>query len=82
MKKQDSGKDLKLIEEQVKRFSSKLEKQMTEIRDDLEKKIFNSAHNMVQANSELTRSVETGLIKFEDKCVTIIQVVEKISETN
>jgi len=27
---------------------------------------------MVQANSELTRSVETGLIKFEDKCVTII----------
>lgn len=70
------------MEEQIKRNKDKVDRVVTEMRDDLEKKIFTAVGTMVQANTELARSLETGTMRSDDQIGTLNTMCEKIFATN
>ena len=54
----------------------------SELKDDLEKKIFTSMGSIIQANSELQHSLETSMVICEDKISSLLVTNQEILATN
>ncbi len=66
-----SEEEIQRIEAQMKRFFELSKTKVGDVKDELEKKLFNSVNTILQQGADGQRSLETSLLRCEDQIETL-----------